>query len=209
MVHSDPKLDPACEAVAERVRRELAQRNGSLIVAIDGASGAGKSTLADRLARELHATVVRSDEFFSAEITDAQWNARSPAERAADAIDWRRMRMQVLEPLLARRAASYFPFNFASGVRADGSYSMSKTAIELAPSDVILVEGAYSSRPELADLIALSVLVEAPSEVRRARLANREAPDFLAAWHARWDAAEAHYFDVVRPRASFDLVVAL
>ncbi len=40
-----------------------------------------------------------------------------------------------------------------------------------------------------------------------ARLAEREAPAFLNAWHARWDAAEEHYFTHMRPAGSFDLVL--
>ena len=51
------------------------------------------------------------------------------------------------------------------------------------------------------------MLVDAPAEVRRARLAAREEPAFLAAWHKRWDAAEAWYFSAVRPRESFDRIV--
>jgi len=75
------------------------------------------------------------------------------------------------------------------------------------PAPVIVLEGAYSARPELADLIDLTVLVDAPLQLRLARLAAREAPSFLEAWHRRWDDAEAHYFTHVRPPSSFDLVV--
>ena len=45
-------------------------------------------------------------------------------------------------------------------------------------------------------------------EVRRARLASREEPTFLADWHRRWDSAEWYYFSKVRPPETFDLVVA-
>jgi uridine kinase len=72
---------------------------------------------------------------------------------------------------------------------------------------VIVLEGAYSAQPSLVDLIDLAVLVDAPAEVRRERLVSREAGDFLAEWHERWDAAEAHYLTEVRPKAFFDLVV--
>jgi hypothetical protein len=51
------------------------------------------------------------------------------------------------------------------------------------------------------------VLVQAPEEVRHRRLARREAPQFLAAWHARWDAAERWYFSQVVPESAFDRVV--
>jgi hypothetical protein len=62
--------------------------------------------------------------------------------------------------------------------------------------------------PELADLVNLSVLVDSPVDVRHRRLAAREDGEFLRCWHARWDEAEAYYFANVRPKSSFDLVVA-
>lgn len=75
------------------------------------------------------------------------------------------------------------------------------------PRPVILLEGAYAARPELSDLVALAVLVEAPGSIRRIRLAGREDADFLERWHERWQAAEDHYFAAIRAPSSFDLVV--
>jgi len=72
---------------------------------------------------------------------------------------------------------------------------------------VIILDGAYSARPDLGDLIDFSVLVEAPTSVREHRLACREAASFLAAWHARWDSAEDYYFGHVRPRDTFDVIL--
>jgi len=51
------------------------------------------------------------------------------------------------------------------------------------------------------------VLVDAPLEVRHRRLAQREDPRFLVAWHARWDAAEQWYFSQIMPASAFDRVV--
>ena len=64
-----------------------------------------------------------------------------------------------------------------------------------------------SSRSELSDLVDLTVFVDAPEVVRRARLAAREEAAFLEAWHQRWDMAEAHYFQHVRPPESFDIII--
>jgi uridine kinase len=82
-----------------------------------------------------------------------------------------------------------------------------KTRTELAPKRVVLLDVAYSARPELADVVDLSVLVEAAPATREARLAAREAADRLRQWHARWDLAEEYYFGHVRPASAFDVVV--
>ncbi len=180
-----------------------------MLVALDGGSGSGKSTLAQVIATAVDTAVIASDDFFAAHISDAEWNARTPAARAADAIDWRRLRAQALEPLLAGHPARWQPFDFAAGPRSDGTYRLRADYVGCPPAAVVLLDGLYSTRPELSDLIDLSVLVDVPVAVRHARLAAREDAAFLAAWHARWDSAEEYYLTHVRPRTAFDLVVTL
>jgi len=202
-------MSPTLGAVLQALRLRLAGRAGPLLAALDGRSGAGKSTLAARLAEALPSAVtVPGDDFYAAHIPAAEWDAHSPEWRAAEAIDWRRLRAEALEPLLAGRPAQWRPFDFERP-RPDGTYPLRARPEVRDPAQVIILEGAYSSRLELLDLIGLAVLVDASSAVRHARLAAREEPGFLAEWHARWDAAEAYYFTVVRPPGKFDLVVSL
>ena len=84
---------------------------------------------------------------------------------------------------------------------------MRPDVVRLEPRPIVLLDGAYSGRPELADLVHLSVLVDVPIETCHARLAKREESGFIEQWHQRWDEAEAHYFTQVRPASSFDLIV--
>jgi para-aminobenzoate synthetase len=191
-------------ATIHRITRE---RAAPILVAIDGRSGTGKSTVARALVQEVPSVIVPSDDFFAAGITAQAWAARSAPERARDCIDWRRLRAEALEPLLQGQDAAWHPFDFAAGERPDGTYSISTEIVRREPEPVILLDGAYSTRPELADLIDLSILVTTPDAIRRWRLEAREDPQFLAAWHDRWDAAEDYYFTHVRPPAAFDIVV--
>jgi uridine kinase len=199
----------AASTIVAEVRSRLRDRRDKapFLVGLDGASGAGKSTVAALVARDLDAVVVESDDFFAAEITDAGWATLDGRGRAEAAIDWRRLRREALEPLLAGRVASWHPFDFA-GIRTDGTYPMAVDPVVRAPRGIIVLEGAYSCRPELADLIDLTVLVDAPVDERRRRIADRETNQrWTDAWHARWDPAEEYYFTEVRPASSFDLVV--
>ncbi|HSP28368.1 MAG TPA: hypothetical protein VLN74_07450 [Ilumatobacteraceae bacterium] len=68
-----------------------------------------------------------------------------------------------------------------------------------------MLEGAYSCRPELHDLLDLRVLLDIPHDIRRRQLLGREGDSFRADWEARWSAAEDHYFSVVMPPDLFDL----
>ena len=201
------ELCDAANVIVADVRRLQTGRARPLLVAIDGASGSGKSVLAALVAARLGAALVPADHFFAAQLTDADWEARTPAERAADALGWQRLRAEALGPLLAGRPARWRPFDFSAGARPDGTYGFSTRAEVREPKPVVLVEGAYACRPELVDLIDWIVLVDAPVEVRHRRLARREDPRFLTAWHARWDAAEQWYFSQVMPKSAFDRVV--
>ena len=193
--------------ILAKVQRLSARKPGPFVVAVDGGSGAGKSTFASLLKNELDATLIPLDDFFSADIPDSQWDEFSVEERLNRVFDWRRLRENAIEPLLAGKPAKWHPFDFQSGLRPDGTYGMNVNPIEMSPAKVILVEGAYSAHPALADLIDLAILMDVPIEERHARLETREDKDFLAKWHQRWDSVERYYFNEVRPRNSFDLVV--
>ena len=200
-------VPPALQELVATVQRLQQRTTAPIVIAIDGRSGAGKSTVTAALSEALGATSVPCDDFFAAHISAGEWDARAPARRAADALDWRRLREEAIEPLRAGRPARWLPFDFAAGPRANGTYGYQTVPATREPRPVVLLDGAYSARPELVDVVDFAVLVEAPVAVRRARLAAREDSQFLAAWHACWDPAEEYYFTVVRPPATFDLVV--
>jgi uridine kinase len=192
-----------CDAIVSAILPLVAGRRTPLLVAVDGRSGVGKSTLAACVAARVGATVVESDDFYAGG-TDAEWAQRTAEHKAAACIDWRRLRVDALDPLLAGRTAVWRPFNFATGV------GLAAHTVRRAPAAVIILDGVYSARPELSDLVDLAVLVESRDDlVRRRRLIAREGTSFMDAWHALWDEAEDHYFTHVRPRASFDLVVTV
>lgn len=174
-----------------------AERRGSpFIVAIDGRSGAGKSTLAHMLAKPLGATVIEGDDFYAG---GTGLRDDSPASRAAACIDWRRQR-NVLAALRSGRRARWRPFDWDA---FDGS--LCAQAIEADPRAIVILEGMYSARPELADLLDLRVLVRIPDDVRMARLIAREGS--IGAWEQQWHEAEEHYLTVIMPDACFDIIL--
>jgi uridine kinase len=189
----------AASLLVTRIRSLVSDRFTPLIVALDGRSGAGKSTLAAKVAVGTEASVIDGDDFYSRG-ADAEWDAMTAAEKAAHCIDWRQQR-QVLKALSQGRPASWNPYDWEAD---DGHPADRKTCN---PAPVIILEGVYSARPELADLLDLRVLFDAPAELRRERLIHRENADYRTDWNARWDEAEQWYFGVVMPPQAFDLVI--
>lgn len=208
MESSNPNLADACSKVLLEIRRLLASHPGPIVVALDGGSGAGKSTLASLIASRAETAVITVDGFFSAHIPENQWDVFSIEERLQHVFDWQRLRECAIEPLLAGKPARWYAFDFESGLRPDGTYGMQTDPVELAPADVILLDGAYSAAPQLGDLVDLAILVDVSIEERHARQAAREDESFLERWHQLWDPVEEVYFACVRPKGSFDLVVS-
>lgn len=171
-----------------------------VLVAIDGGSGAGKSTLAREVGSRVGGAVIDGDDFYAGG-TAAEWDAMSAAEKAAHCIDWRRQR-PVLETLARRRPASWHPYDWESD---DGRLLERPTVCQPAP--VVILEGVYSARPELADLFDLRVLCDTPAETRRQRIVARDGGADRTEWNRRWEEAEQWYFGRVMPRDRFDLVL--
>jgi uridine kinase len=191
-----PEWNSEKAALADTLARLARESERPLIVAIDGRSGSGKSTLAAALSGTLDAAVIEGDDFYAG---GTVLRADSPASRATVCIDWKRQR-PVLQALRAGQEAQWHPFDWDA---FDGS--LGATAIRLGPRAVIILEGTYSARPELADLVDLRVLVTVPDVERHARLMAREGN--IGPWERQWHVAEDHYFEAVMPPDAFDIIL--
>ena len=147
------------------------------------------------------------DDFYSAYISDTEWDLMTVEERWSKVFDWTKLRSEAVVPLLGGRPARWHPIDFDAGPDSQGRYGMKTEATRVEPASVIILDGVYSSGPQMADLVDLSILVDVPNEQRLTRLTAREEAGFLAQWHARWHAVEDFYFLSVRLRESFDVIV--
>jgi uridine kinase len=186
--------DPAGATAAGQVITAAARwRSGrsQLVIAIDGHGGAGKSAIASLVAAATGAALVHTDDFFTP--------ARACAGPAISSYyDWARLRAEALEPLRAGRTASLRRYDWARGTASD-------VAVRVQPSCLIVVEGVSSAAPALADLVHRAVFVDTPQPERLGRVRARVQPE---EWDDDWLAAEQAYFDLIRPRSSFDLIVS-
>ncbi len=180
----------------------LLKNKKPIIVALDGRSGAGKSTVAQKLASELDAVVIKADDFYIGppDGDEKNWHKKSAEEKIDQVLDYQRLRLEVLQPLLGNKDAKYKPFNFELG------HGLSEKSINLSPSAVIIVDGVYSAE-KMKDVVDVSVLIEYPNKDRRKRLLSREGDDFISEWHSIWDEAEDYYFSSVRPRDTYDFIL--
>ena len=173
----------------------------TVLVGLDGRSGAGKSTLAAATAAALtSAVVIKGDEFYRGGPQE-DWDDRSDIEKASLVIDWRRQR-EVMETLGRGVPARWHCYDWEA---FDGR--LVEEATVTSPAGVVVLEGAYSCRPEIADCLDLTVLLRIDDERRLQRLADRDGLAYRDDWLGRWTEAEDYYFSEIRPPASFDLVL--
>jgi molybdopterin-guanine dinucleotide biosynthesis protein A/uridine kinase len=170
-----------------------------VVIAIDGPSCAGKSILATAVALRARAAVVEGDDFYRNTLPKsslAQRDAMSDAAVVDAVIDWERLRDEALLPLRARQPATFQPYDWHAD---DGRLAPPKT---IPTADVIILDGVYAARPELADLVDVAVYLGVDPQTRARRYGERlNDPD----WARFWERGEAHYFSAIRPPASFDI----
>ncbi len=172
----------------------LMDRDGQVTVGIDGPCGAGKSRLAGLLAgRFPHSAVFHADDFF---LQPHQRIATRLSEPGGN-MDRERLTREVLEKLGAGRPFVYERFD----CKCDAMVRM-----DAAPARLNVVEGAYCLHPELRRFYSLKVFLDAPRDVRHARIARRN-PGQLERFLSEWMPLEEKYFLAFGIREAVDLVL--
>jgi molybdenum cofactor guanylyltransferase len=189
----------AVSAILELAAERQARLHRPVVIAIDGPSCAGKSILATAVALRARAAVVEGDDFYRntlPTLSVTQREALSDVAVVDAVIDWERLRDEALLPLRAGESATYQPYDWDAD---DGRLAPPKTN---AAADVIIVDGVYAARPELRDLVDVTVYLGVDPKTRARRYLERQNdPD----WARFWERGEAHYFGTVRLPASFDI----
>lgn len=192
----------------------LPRRDGRR-VAIDGVDGAGKTHLADELATELGrrstsagpVPVVRAsaDGFLHPAAVRHRRGRDSPQGYFRDSFDYPTMIAMLLEPLGPGGSGRY----------REAVYDVhSETVLDLParqapPGSVLVVDGIFTHRPELAGFWDYSVWLEVPFEVTFPRGASRGYgdPDPEARSNARYREGQRLYLAECRPAGRATVVI--
>ncbi|MGF1429334.1 uridine kinase family protein [Kitasatospora sp. LaBMicrA B282] len=170
--------------LAARLRALPPSCGGVRLVAVDGHAGSGKTTFAGRLAAALGgAPVVHLDDLAT----------------HREFFDWTgRLQRWVLEPLARGERARFAPYDWVA-CRFEG-------AREVPCAPVVLVEGVGAGRRAVRPALAALLWMELPAAAARERGLRRDGPELAAFW-ARWTAAETAHFAADPSRPFADLLV--
>lgn len=169
------------------------------MIGIDGQGGSGKSTLAREVAGSLGRSteIVEGDDFYS-DLPDQEKAALTPEEGVDKYFDWPRLRREVLMPVA--NGAEVLRYQ-----RYDWDNQKMGEWVEVPMPDVVIVEGIYTLRPELCDLVDVKVYVDADEATRTRR--QEERGENSNEWIRRWIAAEDFYVAQRGPQKVANLLV--
>ena len=171
-------------------------KKGRTVLAIEGGSTSGKTTLAELLKERYDATVFHTDDFF------LQPHQRTP-ERFAEVggnLDRERLLSEVLTPLKEDKTIEYKRFDCATMTLAK--------AETVTPKKLVIIEGAYSMRPEFREFYDLSVFLDIPKDLQRERVLKRN-PDRAQRFFSEWIPLEEIYFEKMQIKEKCDIVVEI
>ena len=145
------------------------------VVGIDGVDGVGKTSFAEEMVAQLRvagatAARVSIDGFHRPRAERYRRGRFSPEGYYRDSFDYRAFRVAVVEPL--RPTGDGLVRTAAFDVRADRP--VRGDTVPVAAGDVVVVDGVFLHRPELAAVWDFSVLLCAPWEVALARMVARD-----------------------------------
>jgi len=174
------------------------RKQSTLLIGIDGCGGAGKSTFANRLSKECSSvTVVHMDDFYlpSTQIIDAK-----PAVKPIGAdFDWKRVLNNILVPVSQNIEGAYQRYDWETDSLAEWH--------NVPVGGIVIIEGVYSIRKELADLYDLTIWVDCPRGIRLLRGMERDGEEAKELWENNWMIAEDIYVEAHKPIERADIVV--
>ncbi|MGH2977856.1 MAG: uridine kinase family protein [Gaiellaceae bacterium] len=176
-------MDTDLISVVAAIRRCRAPAGiATRIVAVDGPGGAGKSTVADRIAVELGALVVRTDDFASWE-NPVDW--------------WPELLERLLMPLAAGAQARYTPTSWGGPGRGP---------LVVDPGGLVLLEGVTAAREAFRPYLAYAIWVQTSRALRLRRGLERDGEAMRGQWES-WMEAEDRYVEREQPHLHVDVVV--
>ncbi|GAA2703056.1 uridine kinase [Actinoplanes palleronii] len=197
---STPERDRVLTTVATAITDRRA--DGFLRVGVDGPDGSGKTILADELAGTLHArgtAVVRVsiDDFHHVRAIRHRRGRDSPDGFWLDSYDYDRFRTDVLTPFGPGGTGRYRPA--AHDVATDAL--LNPEPVQAPPGAVLIVDGIFLHRDELAGAWDLSLFLDVPFTETARRMAARDGtpPDPSHPGMRRYVEGQRRYFTTCTP----------
>ncbi|HDR6311971.1 TPA: AAA family ATPase [Bacillus cereus] len=183
--------------ILEQIQVKFAEQS-LRIIGIDGCGGAGKSTLANKIKNKFSTvTIVHMDEFY---LPSAQIVNEHPTNKLIGAdFDWKRLLQEVLDPISNGFEGYYKRYDWETDSLAESH--------TVPANGIVIIEGVYATRQELAEMYDLKIWVNCPRETRIKRGIARDGEAARDMWENNWMIAEDMYVESHKPHEFADFII--
>ena len=174
---------------------ELLEEKKSIVIAVEGSSASGKTTLAKELKKHYNCNVIPMDDFF----LRPEQRTKERLEEPGGNVDRERFYEEVVTPLVRGEIVEYRPFDCCT-------FTL-KNAVKMYPNRLTIIEGAYSTHPELGKYYDLSVFLDVDSDLQKERILKRNGQEKAEIFFYVWIPMEHKYFEMMSVKERCDLVL--
>lgn len=173
---------------------KLTAEKAPVTVAIDGLCGSGKTTFAALLQSVYDCNLFHADDFY------LPMPMRTPERYATPGgnVHWERILSDILEQIPKNESFSYRVFD--CGIMDLGD------AVQVTPKTLNILEGSYSTHPELIGRYDLKIFLKTSPETQSARILKRNGPARHKMFVEKWIPLENLYFTSYPVEKQCDLV---
>jgi len=179
----------------EKKIQTLLNKKDQVVIAMDGMAASGKSTFAKGLAKHFRGTIIHMDDFF---LQDHQ-RIEQRLNEVGGFVDYERFYEEVIKPLMKGKLDHYHAYD---------CQDKTMTKIDLNPSSLYIIEGAYAMRPDFIGLYDLSILWLIDSKEQKRRIKTR-SPHLLQAFVNEWIPKENSYIEYFNLEDKADIVIEI
>lgn len=177
--------------------RELEKKKAQVLVAIDGRCASGKTTFSALLRQRLSCEVIHMDDFF----LRGEQRTKERLSMPGGNVDAERFLEEVMKPLLAGEDVSYRPYDCHADIL--------KEPVFLRRTKLVIIEGAYSCRPDLWEFYDLHVFLTVDLETQKKRVVARNGAEAAKRFAERWIPLEERYIQAYGIRERCELCYEL
>lgn len=182
--------------LVSRIEQRLDQTEKKcFVIGIDGNSAAGKTTLSACLSELYSCEIVHMDDFF----LPPSLRTSERLEEPGGNVHYERFAEEVKEGIQSKKTFSYQIFS---------CHEMNYVGVRQIPnSEMLIVEGAYSMRPEFRELYDFKIFMKLPLEIQLQRIRNRNGEEMCQTFKDKWIPMENKYFQTFQVKQICDYVI--
>lgn len=183
-------------AICKRVEALLREKEGPVLVSIEGGAGSGKTTLAHALQKALGGNLYHMDDFFLPPEKRTPERLGTPGGN----VDYERFFDEVVRGIESGEPFSYGRFDCSKGEIVERR--------TMRAARLHIIEGVYSAHPFFGEIYDLRIFLDIAPEKQRERILSREG-ERAELFFTRWIPLENAYFAALRVRENSHIILPI